>query len=910
MKRRGNGETSRREALRAAGELAPIAAIGADGTMVLEDGSLVHIVACAPPNQASLDSDQVERAFFGFRELAAGLQREQILQMQVEGDLLETGEHMAFYRQHVKESCGLDIDALLRGGGDPGGLSERQRSALASYQMLEESVRRSAPEGFTMRRRCYLVVRYRPQYDLNPGLSDALPAWVPGSRARQNGHIDEARKVGERTLREHRRLVRRAMNRVRGYVNHLARVRVSGRVLNGDQLLRYLVSRYNPTSVTWGRLEGEATWDGVLSRFDSPVEREEACEAARRLREQIARSPMDFATDVHHGEVEQDLVRTGCLGGTPSSTRMFWLRELLDQPVPFTLTVYWKGLARTDVQDQLNRAWHQAQRENERRLEKGRRDAEAERQERESGAMVEEMADDPQAGLIEQSTYLLLRAPGPRPNVDELEEAAHQAAQVVHRATAGGTLMPGTREQKVLWRSTLPLGLDVAHKALRFGMEHAADSTALIGASCGSPQGLPLLVSLTGEVEYLNPFDRAHRNHSIVIAGTTGTGKTNLGNRLVAHLVALGATGYVFDRAGHYEVLAQLVPGARKLALGDDENNYAINHWDTAEPANPSKEKVQFLVELHRVMLGVDFTRMQEALLAHCIRATYQHCASRGVIARESALVRFMRAFAEHERSLRGGDDPTVATLQTLAAELGEFVGEGMYAHLWDRETNIPDDAPLLIFDSSGAGKRMLIPMMFATMEWVRERVLQTASQHSARGGSEASLRGNSVLLVDEGWFWSQSPELATHLQEWARQSRHWGCCFVVMSQDAKDFEGRAEAVLRNASIKVLLEQDKAMLDYLNATMNVSPEVIDTLKDLKSVKGQYSEALLLNGGRGTGRVRLVLGAHEYWAFTSEPNYDRPRRDRALARHEGNVWAAIAELVATEGIPHSDAGVTG
>ena len=39
------------------------------------------------------------------------------------------------------------------------------------------------------------------------------------------------------------------------------------------------------------------------------------------------------------------------------------------------------------------------------------------------------MANDPQAGLVELSLYLLLRAPGPRPNVHELEEAAHQAGQ-------------------------------------------------------------------------------------------------------------------------------------------------------------------------------------------------------------------------------------------------------------------------------------------------------------------------------------------------------------------------------------------------------------------------------------------------------------------------------------------------
>lgn len=892
------GDRRRGELVRAAGELLPIAAVGADGTLVLDDGSVVHVVACAPPNQESMDSEQIEQSFAGFRALAAALERGQVLQMQVEGDLLAVDEHMDFYRRQMRAAHDLDPDAIDE--REATRLPADQRARWALYRMLGESVRRSAPEGFTMRRRCYLIVRYRPELDLDPSLADALPAWVPGSAARRGDAPDGVRRMRERSLRDHRRVVRRAMNRVRGFTNHLARDDIQARVLDGGELLRYLVSRANPTSATWGRLEDAAGWDGVLSRFDSAVEREQAKEAAAALREQVARSPLDFRRSVHHGEVEQDLVRCGYLGGSPSSTSMFWLRELLNQPLPFTLSVFMHGLARTQVQDEMTRAWHQAQRENERRAGRGRRDADAERQQREQGDLVEEMANDPQAGLVDVSTYLLLRAPGPRPDatdLHELEEAAHQAGQVVHRATAGGVLMPGTRGQEALWRSTLPLGLDVAHKTLRFGMEHAADTTALIGASCGSPQGLPLLVSPTGEIEYLNPFDRAHRNHSIVVAGTSGTGKTVFGNRLMAHLVAsMGARGYVFDRSGHYEVLGELIPGTRRLEIGSEDSRYALNHWDVADPWNPPKKTVQFLVELHRVMLEIDLSRMQEALLAQCIRATYRHCASNGLVPRERELLGFMRAFAEHERG-RGIDSVTVSTLESLVGELGEFVGDGIYAHLWDRETNIPDDAPLLIFDSSGAGERMLIPLMFATMEWVRQRV-----------GADNARGIRSGVLLDEGWSWAQVPELAQHIAHWARQSRHYGTCFVVMSQDAKDFEGAADAVLRNASIKLLLEQDRAMLDYLQRTVNVSPEVVKRLKDLRTVKGQYSEALLINGARGTGRVRLVVGAHEYWAFTSEPNYDRPRRERAIAAHDGNVWAAIAALAAEQGIPQDAGGV--
>src|SRR5918999_5971762 len=193
-----------RELVRAAGELLPIAAVGADGTAVLEDGSLVHVVACAPPNQESMDSDAVEQAFWGFRALAASLERGQVLQLQVEGDLLETGEHMGFYRRQLEARYGLDAGAVheREALSLPGDL----RARWALCRMLEESVRRSAPDGFTMRRRCYLIVRYRPELDLDPSLADALPAWLPGSRARRNGHPDGVRHVRERGLREHRRV--------------------------------------------------------------------------------------------------------------------------------------------------------------------------------------------------------------------------------------------------------------------------------------------------------------------------------------------------------------------------------------------------------------------------------------------------------------------------------------------------------------------------------------------------------------------------------------------------------------------------------------------------------------------------------------------------------------------------------
>jgi hypothetical protein len=61
------------------------------------------------------------------------------------------------------------------------------------------------------------------------------------------------------------------------------------------------------------------------------------------------------------------------------------------------------------------------------------------------------------------------------------------------------------------------------------------------------------------------------------------------------------------------------------------------------------------------------------------------------------------------------------------------------------------------------------------------------------------------------------------------------------------------------------------------------------------VKGSHAEMLWINGTRGRGRVAVRVGPTEYWCFTSDQGADAPRREAALARHDGDAWSAIAEL---------------
>ena len=574
-----------------AGTLLPISQLGTDGTIVLEDGSFSHVIACYPRNLQTLTADERFATFLNFRNIAAFQERGQSLQLIVEGDRVKTEAHLAFVDEQIEKVYGFRPSAVSAAAAVD--LNRVQRARWGLYEMLLESVRRGAVDAdFTPRQRVYIVVRYQPEDDSDRSWREGLPAGMPGSRAsRRSAGYRAPRRGAARRLRDHQQLVRLAEMRAFELIGHLARDGITGRILDGPAVLRYVSSRLNPTSVSWDRtetLDGEAP---VLSRFDDAIEGEDAERAALALRDLVARSPLDFRRYSDHAEVEQDLVQVLYLTGAPSMTRTFWMAELMNQPLPYTLTVHLHGLDRAAIADEAKRLHHQAMREVEREARKGRRDATTSAQAQAHGALAEQMAQDPLANLTDMSVYLALRAPGPRPDKHALAAAAYRAQKTVARATSGGTLDRGNRLQEQLWVSTLPFGADVAHRTLRVGVEHAADSFPLIGSTCGSPSGIPLFIEpVSGQVQYLNPFDRALTNSTIVIAGRSGVGKTVTANRLVAQMVAMGAHGFLYDRAGHYELLADLIPGARVIRMGADDGT-VINHWDVDDPGErPERE--------------------------------------------------------------------------------------------------------------------------------------------------------------------------------------------------------------------------------------------------------------------------------------------------------------------------------
>ena len=654
-------------------------------------------------------------------------------------------------------------------------------------------------------------------------------------------------------------------------------------------------ARFNPTKADNGRRPNGSHVE-VLGELDAHADRDLARQAAMRLREQIAQSSLDFGASHQHVVVDRDVEQTILVANTAGRTQMGWLHGTMLTRQPFTLSVYVHGLERRRERQKLKLAYRRLFTINRGAEQRGRvPDFDRYVQEREYQQLLGEMASGEHANLFRVAIYQTLRARGPDPNLAALAEAVDFCAESIESA---GDCKVGRGEfrQHELWVSSLPLGRDLHGRARKYPTANAADMLPLLGTRCGSPTGIAFAFADPGRtVELLNPYDEEHANHTIVIAGRSGSGKTMTANVILSRCLAMGARGFVIDRAGHYEILTRLIDGAQQIELGADDSPYALNPWDVPDPAKLSREKIAFLLALQEVMMG-GLDARQVGLIGAAIRAVYAKAAALpDMQPRESMLQDELRAQAREAQDQNAVD--VAATLRNLADRLSEYCGEGTYAYLLDRASTLPDDARLVVFDTRRCPESELRLVMFSIMEYVTSTVERHWKAHkTAAGQSGAPLfLGRSIMLIDEAWHLISRPETGAYANNLARRARHLGLVLIVMSQQLSDFDTEhGVALLGNSSQQLLLAQNPTEIPFIADTVQLSDQEAAELARLKTVKGRHAQMLWLNGTRGHGKVALCVGPTEYWAYTSDPT-EAAIREAEIARQAGNVWAAIATL---------------
>jgi hypothetical protein len=889
---RGRRNTSAR--VGEVGDLLAIEAIDRTGVVVTREGALLRYLEVTPPNPFVLSGDDRTRIATAFCYLIGRLRVGQSLQFYVVARPLQLDDVLASSQREVRSAAGPPPTA----GGDA--TDPRRLSRWRLYAAMEESLRLHSDDQAAMRTSAYIIVGHASK-------ASARAALLADLRAFARKRVQLAAGPLVRDLSAHRRALRESLAQTDAIRAELDAMSLPNRPLNGDQVVSLLWARFNPTSADNGR-EPRGLETETLGELDAVRDAEQARSAAARLRELLGRSSLDFGHARHFVEVERDVEQTIYAATTAEHTHMGALVDAMMTRQPFTLSVHVHPLDRLSERRKLKLGY--------RRLFITNRGAEARggvpdfdryAQEREAERLLAEMSSSELTRLYRVSVYQSLRARGPEPDVAALAEAVDACAERIEVAL-DCRVQRGEFQQRELWESSLPLARDVAGRARKYVSRNVGDLVPLVGTACGSPTGVPFAFSMPGRaLELLNPYDRAHANHTMLVAGRSGSGKTLCANVILSRCISHGARAFVLDRAGHYALLASVIDGARQIEIGADDSEFAINPWDVQDPASPPLEKVAFLVSLHQVMMGDEgLTVLERSQLGAAIRAVYARAANERVPAREAMLREELLRRARSEND--DGSAEIAATLRSLAERIGEFCGEGSYAYLLDRPTSVPADAPLIVFETSRCPDVVLGPVMFTIVEYVVRAI--EAIRHDARRRADAGgsmFAGRSILLIDEGWAFVGNPQTGSYANDLARRARHLGLFLIVMSQHLSDFDtDYGVALLRNSTMQLLLAQPPEEIPFIAEALRLSEEEAALLGRLQTVKGAYSQMFWINGTRGRGQVSLRVGPTEYWCCTSDPIQDVPLRERAIEAHGGDVWKAIRAL-ATVGDEGGDRG---
>ncbi len=838
-----------------AAELLGVAAIHPDGLLIRQDGVLIRYLECETVNPLVLDSDQAEQISSALAQLAARLQDRQTLQVYVHATSLGLEELLAREQQRCEQAAGAAQD----NGNGP--LAEAIRR-LGDAQ--EQSLRTSAEQTSPLQVRHLLICPYTP---------------TPTRRwPSKNG----------RTFQEQQTAVRESARHADGIRGDLQAIGLDAKPLDGPAVLDLLHSRLDP---------GHSQAGAPPASFTNPhaISGQADSEAITRA---LCSTPISLSQpqQVRIGEeIEQVLHITLA----PEQTWAGWLMHLTQTPLPFTLTVHIQASERHRERAAQKRRYKRLYGVNRGVELRGRPlDPDARLAEQEAAELTEQLTVSNGAGIYRLSIYLSLREVDGDP--DSLRE---QAAAVGRELTSASDarLAPGTFAQEALWRSTLPLAHDAAGRARKYISANVGDSIPLTAASCTSPAGIPLGWALPGRtLQRLDPFDERHPNHLLLINGMSGAGKTMSAVILLARAIAHGATGFIIDRAGHFDYLASLIPGSVSVQIGAD--GHAINPWDVSDPRTPGAEKVDYLLALHALLLGEHnqrrdshgLTDLEANLLGLAIGGVYERAALTGEEPRELLLQEELERRYQTERT--DGSIGIAEALRNLSMRINNYLHDGPYGYLGDRPTTIAAGAPLVIFDTRSIPDAKAPAALFAICEHVKGHISRTRAAHLAGASPEHEWAGRSFLVIDEAWKLIERPATGRWFNEFSRRSRHYALWLIAISQQLSDFDNEhGRALLANATMRLFLRQLPRELAYAKQTLGLSDQAVEAISQLETRRGDYATAYLQNGARGQATIQISVGAREYWIATSDPARDERTRQRALARADADPWRALALL---------------
>jgi len=461
-------------------------------------------------------------------------------------------------------------------------------------------------------------------------------------------------------------------------------------------------------------------------------------------------------------------------------------------------------------------------------------------------------------------------------NSAERQEAEKELAQRVESTLQAFGQMNGARgyREETALLPTFIAFVPGMHRVRKTNREftllsgQAADFVPIELPWTGTHDGKPAFLSRTreGTLLHFDPFSSELPNGNILITGKTGSGKSFLIKQLLLQFQVLNPRIAIVTKGADYRALVELLGGQyREISL---RTNLVKNPWDVPGSVEPDSAQIAGVASLASHMAGKTGTDDAVTLnfLEKAVRMTYERLLAIGKTPRFSDLKWTLEHYPFENAVIE-------QLVHLVALKLNRWTGEGVYAHLFDRETSSELDKTedVICYDIDGLKES---PELQTAVAFTIARAID---QQIGRKDANRSLRP-TIAVFDEVWAMLADPVLGAQILNAFRTARRRYGAIIAASQGIEDFVGTSEsphtvglAILQNSEAKFLCAQG-GELSRLRDVLHLSEPAVEAVKELRNAPGHFAESYLLLGNRPESSTVLQLTAtpFDYWASTSHP----------------------------------------
>lgn len=383
--------------------------------------------------------------------------------------------------------------------------------------------------------------------------------------------------------------------------------------------------------------------------------------------------------------------------------------------------------------------------------------------------------------------------------------------------------------------------------------------------------GMPylLFVGRKGQLCTLDIFDRSANNHNILIAATTGAGKSFLVNYLSSRYYSAGAKVRIIDIGASYKKLCNMF-GGRYIEFSKDSKvcmNPFSNIIDIESDLSVISSIILQMAFSSTEIIPYNTAETSASLIRAAVKWAYRN---EGTGANIVTVYTYLNEFPKHadEYDFDCPDKEKCAEdfkllAQTLAFNIHEFTSGQLYGRWFNGKATLDirnDDFVVLELEHLKSQKELF--------KVITLQVINAVTQEMYLSGRDTP----RFVIFDEAWqFLRDNRAIKETIDEGYRRARKYHGSFSVILQSILDldlFGDVGQVINANSAFKFFLEsadfekaKTKNLIDYDDFTMKV-------LKSTSSNRPKYSE-IFMHTPISRGVARLVVDPYNYYVNTSD-----------------------------------------